>query len=531
MSAAQDLFSVSQKLNGTNYAEWAFQMKSVLKQAKVWRIVTEQETNLELTPGEMIDFLSRWDLAVRIITESIEPGQFKHIQDIVKPAQMWTQLQTVYKQLPDDDKTIHVPVSVNAAISSSLSSLPQICTFCESTQDYHKTEDCNSFQSAKLLLKNGNRQPKDNPAQIPIMEFAGNATALVSSNGSSSLVLTAGNNWVADSGATSHMTPHRTWFHDYKPYVVPIRLANGLIIKSEGIGTVIFKPSAPKTHTVEFSRVLHVPQLQSNLLSILYLTQKKDFAVTIVKDKVSFCKDNVEWFTASVNDSYSALLDGVTLQKTEFAGRISTCTVDWTLWHRRFSHLNHNDVKQLQTKGLVNGMTLESKSKPDPICEPCLAGKQHREVNKVATNRASEPLELIHTDLHGPMPVRTPEGYRYWVTFIDDATRFMSVSPLKRKSEALNAFKQFKTTLEKQTGFKIKIQRDDKGGEYKNTAYDKFCQSEGILRQHTVTNEPHQNGVAERANRTLDEGVTSMLEESHLPPSMWFHALSALVHT
>jgi hypothetical protein len=129
------------------------------------------------------------------------------------------------------------------------------------------------------------------------------------------------------------------------------------------------------------------------------------------------------------------------------------------------------------------------------------------------------------------MPVRTSEGYRYWVTFIDDATRLLSVALLKRKSEALTAFKQFKTTMEKQTDFKIKIQRDDKGSEYKNTAYDNYCQSEGILRQHTVVNEPHQNGVAECSNRVLDEGVTAMLDESKLPPSMWGHALTTLVHT
>ena len=328
------------------------------------------------------------------------------------------------------------------------------------------------------------------------------------------------------------MTPHRSWFHDYAPYIVPVRLANGVFIKSAGVGTIVFRPKdGTKVHMVKFSRVLHVPQLESNLLSILYLTQKKDFVVTIVKDKMSFSKNSVELFTATVNSNNSAHLDGVTIPKSEFAGRISTCPLDLTLWHRRFSHLNHGDIKKLYSKTLVTGMSIDSEEKPDPICEPCLAGKQHRDINKVATNRASQPLELIHTDLHGPMPVRTPEGYRYWVTFIDDATRFMSVAALKRKSEAFIAFKQFKTAMENQTGYKVKIQRDDKGGEYISKAYDEYCRSQGILRQHTITNEPHQNGVAERANRTLDEGVTTMLEESKLPLSMWYHALAALVHT
>jgi hypothetical protein len=154
--------------------------------------------------------------------------------------------------------------------------------------------------------------------------------------------------WVADSGATSHMTPHRSWFHEYTPYIVQVRLANGVFIKSAGVGTIVFKPKdSTKVHIVKFSRVLHVPQLESNLLSILYLTQKKDFVVTIVKDKMSFSKNSMELFTATVNSNNSAHLDGITIQKSEFAGRISTCPLDLTLWHRRFSHLNHGDIKKL----------------------------------------------------------------------------------------------------------------------------------------------------------------------------------------
>ena len=100
------------------------------------------------------------------------------------------------------------------------------------------------------------------------------------------------------------------------------------------------------------------------------------------------------------------------------------------------SHLNHGDVKQLTSKALVTGMRLDSNVKPDPICELCIAGKQHRIVNKSATNRATKPLELVHTDVHGPMPVQTCEGYKYWICFVDDATRLVVISPLRHKSDA-----------------------------------------------------------------------------------------------
>ena len=67
-----------------------------------------------------------------------------------------------------------------------------------------------------------------------------------------------------------------------------------------------------------------------------------------------------------------------------------------------------------------------------------LAGKLHRgPIPKVATYRASAPLELVHSDLHGPLPVKTKEGYRYWIVFIDDYSRFWVVTMLKNKSDAL----------------------------------------------------------------------------------------------
>ena len=294
-------------------------------------------------------------------------------------------------------------------------------------------------------------------------------TASVLSSGTCLLVFNT--DWAADTGASSHMTPHRHWFKKYTPYKIPIRLADGKLIMSSGIGTIVFEPKGVTgVNSIEFEHVLHVPELQSNLLSVLYLTQKKNIEVTIIKNKILFKRDNQLLFTASVHSNNTGYLDGSTQVQHGFAARASTCQMDLTLWHRRFSHLNHGDVKNLVSKALVTGMKLDSNEKPDPICEPCIAGKQHRIVNKTATNRTTKPLELVHTDVHGPMPIQTREGYKYWICFVDDATRLVAITPLKRKSDAFEAFKVYKTTMENQTGNKILAERDDKGGEYKSNA-------------------------------------------------------------
>jgi GAG-pre-integrase domain/Integrase core domain len=209
----------------------------------------------------------------------------------------------------------------------------------------------------------------------------------------------------------------------------------------------------------------------------------------------------------------------------------STLPLDLTLWHRRCSHVNFDDLRSMHSKGMVIGMDIHSKAPPDPICEPCILGKQHRNnIPKTATRRTSL-LALVHTDLKGPLPVQTPEGYRYWEPFIDDKSRWWAVAFLKKKSEALQAFKQYKAYAEKKLGCKIQVQRDDKGGEFISKEFEKFCADEGIMRQHTEPHEPHQNGVAERANRDIAAGATALLVQAKLPPSFWRHAVSTYVHT
>ena len=274
------------------------------------------------------------------------------------------------------------------------------------------------------------------------------------------------------------MTPHRHWFNTYKPHVVPIRLANNQIIHSARIGSVLFKPTVngKPGQLLEFHRVLHVPELRNNLLSVLYLTCHKSYVVTIRKNKLHFHRHGALLFTATANSNNAAFLDGEVVPMSHFAGAVSTCPMDWSLWHRRFAHLNHNNVRKLHSQQLVNGMVLKSATLPDPVCEPCIAGKQHRSnVSRLATHRSSKLLQLVHSDVHGPLPVRSRNHYRYWISFIDDATRFWAILPLKDKAGAFAAFKQFKAYAENQLDCKLKALRDDKGGEYMSGAFESFC--------------------------------------------------------
>lgn len=117
-------------------------------------------------------------------------------------------------------------------------------------------------------------------------------------------------------------------------------------------------------------------------------------------------------------------------------------------------------------------------------------------------NRALEPLALVHSDLCGPLRNST-SGSRYILTIMDDYSRFTWIYFLKKKSETIMRFRQFKSMVELQTPFKIKAICSDKGGEYVAQSFAKLCEDTSIIRQFTHVYTPHQNGVAERKNRSF----------------------------
>ena len=107
-------------------------------------------------------------------------------------------------------------------------------------------------------------------------------------------------------------------------------------------------------------------------------------------------------------------------------------------------------------------------------------------------------------------------GKKYFITFIDDCTRYCYVYLLNSKDEAIDAFKQYKIEVENQLNKKIKMIRSDRGREYE-FPFQEICLENGIIHQMTASYTPQQNGVAERKNRTLKEMMNVLLLSSGLP--------------
>jgi hypothetical protein len=113
------------------------------------------------------------------------------------------------------------------------------------------------------------------------------------------------------------------------------------------------------------------------------------------------------------------------------------------------------------------------------------------------------------------------------MTIPDTILSFLS----RRSLMFFSAFKSFKAYAENHHGLKIKALQDDKGGEYMSNEMKQYLDENGIEALHTVRASPQQNGVAECANRSLDEGVITLLKEAGLPPIFWGEALACFVHT
>ena len=116
-----------------------------------------------------------------------------------------------------------------------------------------------------------------------------------------------------------------------------------------------------------------------------------------------------------------------------------------SVWHQRFGHLNMQDINSIsKNNNIVDGMKIDTGEDDNNDCGSCALGKMHRlPFPKKSEHRAKSALELIHTDLCGPMQVASVGGSRYLLSFIDDYSRYSVICLLKQKSEVLGKFKEF----------------------------------------------------------------------------------------
>ena len=147
------------------------------------------------------------------------------------------------------------------------------------------------------------------------------------------------------------------------------------------------------------------------------------------------------------------------------------------IWHGRLGHVNFDTLRKLMNLELLPKFKIDANHK----CEICVESKLTR-ASFPNIKRSTEPLELIHSDTCDLKYVQTRGGKKYFVTFIDDCTRYCYVYLLRSKDEALEKIMHYKNEVKNQLGRKIKAIRSDLGGEY-DALFNRFCQEHGIIHQ------------------------------------------------
>ena len=334
------------------------------------------------------------------------------------------------------------------------------------------------------------------------------------------------NSWLIDSGASKHMTPNESEFITYVKFQKPekVAIADGRVVDAVGIGNIQLSVKLKRQvqRKATLYNVLHVPALKQNLFSVRSAAGRG----MVVQFGHSRC-----WIRGKANQVHAmgtliGKLYYLDLESSNHKINLVACNI---VWHQRLAHVNHASIKCMASEQLVTGADLSDVSVG--ICTPCIKGKMTRKPFKYKDQiKSTRPLQLIHSDVCGPMQNASIGGSRFFVTFIDDYSRFTHVYFIKHKSDVFSVFQEYQALVTNKTGQTIGTLRSDGGGEYMSDQFEQYLRSEGIHHELTVRYAPQQNGVAERYNRTVCEAARTMIIESGLSKSFWAEAVSTAVY-
>lgn len=343
---------------------------------------------------------------------------------------------------------------------------------------------------------------------------------------------------MVDCGATSHILADINSFtrfeEDFNPSSHYMELADGTRMNNvalrRGDAEVLLQDVRGRSITVTLKKALFIPTYLQSIISVQAATN--DGAKVIFKEgqnelinregrvfnievherlyyvkTVNHHKHNV---CASVNDMMSS--DKVNL----------SCDVKTR--HEIMGHCNVDDVLKLPK--VVEGMKITGNAKLD--CNVCTQGKFTNTRSRKPDPKATKILELVHTDLAGPIEPTSHEGHKYAVSFIDDFSSAVSVYFLKNKSDTTVATEKF--LADTAPYGTVKCIRSDNGTEYTGKEFQSLLRERGIRHETSSPYSPHQNGTAERQWRTIFEMGRCLLLEKELPRTLWPYAVQTAAH-
>lgn len=323
--------------------------------------------------------------------------------------------------------------------------------------------------------------------------------------------------WFMDSGATDHLTSDLSRLNMHERYAGKdqVHVANGQGLSISHIGH-----SSLAGSSLKLKNILHVPHISKDLLSVYRLVHDNYVFVEFHRD--FFCvKDKATRRTLLHGRSRDGLYP-IPVSRASSSSSTHTCSsvqATSSRWHQRLGHPTSNVVQAIVKNNELSCAPSDTLS----VCDACQRAKSHQLPYNLSHSISTMPLELIHSDVWGPA-VASSGGFKYYVSFIDDYSRFCWIYLLKHKSDVEQVFYAFQAHVERLLNTKIKVVRSDWGGEYHKL--HRYFQRTGISHQVSCPHTSQQNGVAERKHRHLVETGLALLAHSSLPLRFWDEAFT-----
>lgn len=350
--------------------------------------------------------------------------------------------------------------------------------------------------------------------------------------------------WIIDSGATSHICHVQSLFHDYKPLVNSyVILPNQSRVNVLGYGSILL------TKKITLHNVLFIPSFSFNLLSVSSLLRNSTISMLFLANVVCF-QDRFSLMTIGKGEvaqglyvfkppyprvkSYAHIspstvpaqtamplmsLNNVTCNVNNVNN--ATCNVSsilnksvpFSVWHARLGHLSKSAISILIKEQLLS---VSDSTKHN--CLICPLAKQPRLPFQSNNHFTHAIFDLIHCDVWGPFRHKTHMNQRYFLTIVDDFSRYTWTILLSAKSEATKIIQQFFTFVKVQFNKTVKCIRTDNAKELLLTD---FLLEKGCTHQFSCVERPEQNSVVERKHRHLLNVARSLMFQSKVPITFW----------
>ncbi|KAI5337531.1 hypothetical protein L3X38_016802 [Prunus dulcis] len=325
--------------------------------------------------------------------------------------------------------------------------------------------------------------------------------------------------WYLDSGATNHMTNDARRSTNVSSSTVSphdqVVFGNGDSLPITHSGNVSFSSG---NFLFRLFDVLRVPSLHKNLLSVSQFTQDSLVSITffpwgyIIRDLntgvVLFqgpCKYGLyPTFPKLLPPSPTAL---------------TTVVSSSSLWHRRRGHPSNKVLGTLVSQSLLGS----SFRLPNDHCKHCALAKSIRLSFSPIEHSTVAPFDLIHSDVWMSL-IASISGFRYYVLFTDDFTRYSWIFPMRLKSEVFGHFSAFVTYVRNHFSISVKTFQSDGGKEFDNSQFRQFCATNGIVHRFSCPHTPQQNGLAERKHRHIADMGRTLLLTAQFPHNLWAEA-------